>query len=418
MNLVADQMGRVQSGLDPTVPIPVAHFEGMPEPRQKERYRVLILGDVDHFNSNVTDDIFQYAKYSRHDVEYFNPVDQSRGWLKRLRRTWQIPEFDRFDIILIHFSLFILVPYFLPSDIERRLIAYKGIKMQTIRDECRRVDEMAAKMEKVGINALFSVLRPHHVEQVYHHPGLRSMFKVSTLPGYAPEWLIGRQSPRIAERPLHVTYRSRPLKPELGRFAQEKIRLGQRLAELAPIHDLRVDISTAEEDRAYGEDWANLLTAGKAALSPPGGVSIFDFTGEAARSAAAYRKKHPGASDEDIHRNVLAPFEGNIVHKQITPRTFEAIALRTALLMPVSDYRGVLEPWQHYMPIEGWFENIEEIVGHLNDDAFLQDMADRTFEEIIVRGRYTRARFVELFDLALDHLVPAIRAQMAHRQSH
>jgi hypothetical protein len=379
-------------------------------PREQRRYNILLLADHNHWNTNVTDDVFQFEKYSRHRVTIRNPIRAKMRrwdkWLDRLRGA----NFASYDVLMIHFSLYLLNPYFIPEDVQAAIAEYRGVKMQTIRDEYRFIDEMTQKQADLGIDVLFSVLRPEHIERVYHHSHVRGMFKVSTLPGLASEGLMRINVPPISNRGTHLSYRSRRLPAELGSFAQQKIELGLRMAELMPRFSLKCDISTEEKDRKYGSEWVRLHTSSKAVLSAPGGVSIFDFSGEASQRAGAYRQDHPGAEERDIIKEALADLDGNIVHKQITPRTFEAIALKTALVMPVSDYRDVLVPWRHYIPIADDFSNIDEVADRLRDDEFLQELVDRTYKEILVEGGYTRREFVRKFDAAIDRLVPAVQA--------
>lgn len=316
-----------------------------------------------------------------------------------------------FDAILIHWSIFIIRDQYLPPYIRRFVADFKGPCLQTIRDEYRFINQMTSRQSELGVDVLFSALRTTTINEVYTQPHVSDMYKVSTLPGCAPELFMEMDVPAIAERPLHVTYRSRELPPIVGTFGIMKLLMGERLRELAIERGLDVDISSKNEDRVYGDGWVQLHLAGKAVFSAPGGSGMFDFTGEAHAKYTEYSTEHPQASSLEIIEAVLKPYDNNIIHSQITPRTFEAIALRTALLMPVDDYRGVIEPWRHYIPVHGDFENMDEIVAHLKDNKFLQAMVDRTFDEILIERGFTRSRFIKQFDLAMMHLAPSIFAR-------
>jgi hypothetical protein len=98
----------------------------------------------------------------------------------------------------------------------------------------------------------------------------------------------------------------------------------------------------------------------------------------------------------------------------ISPRVFEAIALRTALVLFPGEYAGALEPERHYIPLQKDFSNFAEVVERLRDTAALERLTGVAFDEIIGSERYSIARFVERFDRALDeHGAPRARR---HRQ--
>jgi hypothetical protein len=80
----------------------------------------------------------------------------------------------------------------------------------------------------------------------------------------------------------------------------------------------------------------------------------------------------------------------------------EAIALRTALVLFPGEYAGILQPWQHYIPLERDFSNAAEVVGALKNDALLQQMVDRTYREIAVSGELSYRTFASRFDVAVD----------------
>ena len=175
-------------------------------------------------------------------------------------------------------------------------------------------------------------------------------------------------------------------------------------------YGLRCDIDWREGARIYGQSWTEFMSSGRATLGSESGASITDFDGSIERSVRAYQQQHPDATYDDVHRDVLAPYEGNVMMNVISPRVFEAIALRTALVLFPGEYAGVLEPERHYIPLQKDFSNFGEVVERLRDMAALERMTGVAFDEIIGSERYSIARFVERFDRALDeHGAPRTR---------
>src|SRR5262249_31759919 len=163
--------------------------------------------------------------------------------------------------------------------------------------------------------------------------------------------------PPTSERKLHVTYRARELPFWLGRHARQKEEIASGFARIAEKYGLNVDISAREDRRLYGQQWIDLILSGKAVLGTEGGASIFDWDSEIERATKQYVEAHPNATFEEVHQKILAPHEGNVIHRAFTPRLLEAIALRTALVLFPGEYAGILRPWRHYIPLKEDFSN-------------------------------------------------------------
>ena len=58
----------------------------------------------------------------------------------------------------------------------------------------------------------------------------------------------------------------------------------------------------------------------------------------------------------------ISKYEEKIYYRMITPRSFEAIAMKTVQVMYPGKYSGILEPWRHYIPINRDFSNLNEVI--------------------------------------------------------
>ncbi|MDC1497058.1 hypothetical protein N8143_03535 [Pelagibacteraceae bacterium] len=373
-------------------------FEYSVQKKDSSRLKVLLMADDTHHNSNVTDDIKQYKSYSKHKIDVYNPIHKKLKTIRGKLFPKSSLQIEKYDAIIIHFSIYILGEYFLSKDLSERIKKYKGLKIQTIRDEYRNINDMIEKQSYLGINILFSVLRVEHIKKVYEHPSLSKMIKVSCIPGHVSDYLTKLNVPKIKNRKINISYRSRFLPAQLGKFAQEKIKLGIEIKKLCQASKLSCDISVLDKDRVYGSEWIDLHNKSKVMLAAPGGASLFDFSGEALKRVTLLKEESPYLSEEKIIDEELSDLDGNIIHKQTTPRIFEAIALRVPLLMPINDYRGIFKPWDHYIPLEDALTNWNEIVKLLRDDYYLQDLADRAFSDIVKSGRWASKLFIEKFD--------------------
>jgi hypothetical protein len=112
----------------------------------------------------------------------------------------------------------------------------------------------------------------------------------------------------------------------------------------------------------------------------------------------SYLAEHPQAEFEEVRDKFFPAQEGQIHVNQISPRCFEAAALRTAMILFEGNYSGILKPWQHYVPLKKDFSNIEEVVAAIKDAGLLQTIADRTYREIAMNPLYSYQHFIAGFD--------------------
>jgi hypothetical protein len=213
----------------------------------------------------------------------------------------------------------------------------------------------------------------------------------------------------VAQRSIDVGYRTRRMPFWLGRLGHEKWFIAQEFERRAKDTDLKLDLSTREGERLYGDAWTNFVASCRAVIGVESGASIIDFDGELERKVEEYMANKPNASFEEIAEQFLAPYEGSLKLNQISPRCFEAAALRTPMILFEGAYSGVLEPERHFIALRKDFTNFESVLSKLQDNSFLQYMADRTYEEVALNSEWTYRSFVQKVDAELEDAV-AVRA--------
>ena len=359
--------------------------------------RVLLLADDKHPANAVQDHIRSFSEYSSHSIAIVNT---------RFVRSAANYDPDDFDVLVIHYSIFILEQTYFPAEWQHFVENFMGVVSVIHEDEYQRVNEFRAAFKKLGVAAVFSCLDSvDTLEKVYSEElEIDSSFYFCCLPGYIPNSIFNLNYPPISNRTFHIVYRGRTLPPELGRFAQEKKLIGDQMTEIARSHGLRCDISSNENERIYGESWPLFLMSGKAMLGVEGGASIFDFEGAVKASVADFRGSNPDASFDEIWNAVLAPYEGNVEFRTITPKFFEAIAAGTALVLYPGRYNDILVADRHYIPLERDGSNADEVVRKLLDDDYLQKMADRTRAEVLYNPELNTRFYIEQIDRVLGTL--------------
>ena len=359
--------------------------------------RLLVLADDAHPANVVQDHIRSFSEYSRHRVSVINS------------RSVKSPDPDAtsdFDALLIHYSIFAIAETYLSVAWQEFISIFPGPVAVIHEDEYQKINAFTQKFAELGVQAVFSCLdSTDTLEHVYGKSALPSeTLFFSCLPGYIAPHLPGTSPPPIVGRPFDIVYRGRTLRPELGRFAQEKRLIGEQVLAVAPAHGLVCDISSAEEDRIYGSQWPAFLMSGKAMLGVEGGASIFDFDGAISEAVAAYLQAQPCAGFEDIWKEVLAEHEGNIQFRTITPKFFEAIAAKTVLVLYPGKYSDVLIPDRHFIPLARDGSNMPDVVAKLKDHNYLQAMADRAYAEVLPRAELGTPFYVNQIDRVLSAL--------------
>src|SRR5262249_11102931 len=192
--------------------------------------------------------------------------------------------------------------------------------------------------------------------------------------------------------------------------------IAQKFLERAPGTGLRCDIGWRESDRIYGKSWFEWISSCRATLGTESGATITDFDGSLQRRVEAHMLQHPEDDFWLVHRELLAPFEGNVRMNVVSPRVFEATALRTALVLFPGEYSGVLERDRHYIPLEKDFSNFNDVVERLRDLNHLRELTDRAYEEIAVSPQYSlRALIVQFDEIVDESFVGASRPRLKSR---
>ena len=121
----------------------------------------------------------------------------------------------------------------------------------------------------------------------------------------------------------------------------------------------------------------------------------FDFTGEVERLVEEEVHRNPDVGFEEIRARYLSNIDGRIRLNQISPRCYEAAALRTVMVMYPGEYSGRLIPWSHYIPLAKDHSNMEEVVAALRDKTQVDEIAERAYVEVALARENSYRAFVE-----------------------
>lgn len=357
--------------------------------------------------STVSDHLDAFTDFSSHKVTQLSFIRQLP---KRL-------DLGRFDVVIIHYTVAIgyMSEHYIDQEAKLKIRDFDGLKVVFIQDEYRAVNAVLATLEFLKADVLFTCVPGEEIEKVYPKRVLPGVVKVNTLTGYVPSKLLDYPTPKMADRKIDVGYRTRKPPFWLGELGYEKWQISDRFQALAQSEGLNLDLSYDESRRIYGERWTEFVASCKTMLGVESGASVFDFEGNLQRQVDAYVSERPDATFHEVQEKFLQPYEGLIRLNQISPRCFEAAALRTVLVLFEGEYSGILQPWRHFIPLKKDFSNLEEVIAKIKDDDFLQEMADRTFTEVANNPKYSYRVFVSSFDETIsDAFVNAHKIPVAN----
>lgn len=344
------------------------------------------------YTNAVFEHVNSFAKYSKHDF-FFCHSDQ-----------YQQTDIDlsRFDAVIIHFS--IRLPYDQVSEpLARRLVEYKGLKALFIQDEYDHTHRSWHWINRLGIALVFTVVPTPGINRVYPVDVFPNTRFVSNLTGYVPESIpsVAHLMPP-SQRNLMIGYRGRPLPVRYGQLGFEKVAVGRLVKSYCDERGILNDISWTEESRIYGDAWYKFMATCKSMLGSESGSNVFDWDGKLVPKVAAFQKANSRLPDAAVYSAVVEPHESPGLMNQVSPRVFEAIALRTALVMFEGNYSGVLRPNEHFIPLRKDGSNLDEVFSRLKDGKYVDEMTDRAYLHVIESRAYSYKSFVQIVDAELE----------------
>jgi cell division protein FtsB len=356
---------------------------------------LLYNSGADAVASNMHEHIRSFSDYSQFKVW---AVNTHLGFPEAL---WNL----EFAVTILHYSLFGWRPFYVDEAFEAYLTERtSSYKVAFFQDEYRWWPERAELLNRLNVNCVYTCIEPDYYRSTYWKytevPRLETY-----LPGYVSDEMLRRAQPlvkRDEERSIDIGYRGRRAYGYMGRGALEKHEVGERFREMAAGRGLVLDIASEEHKRIYGEDWLAFIADCRAVLGVEAGVSVFDIDNEIFPLYERFIEEHPGRSFEVDYAELLEKYDGmGIYYRTVSPRVFEAGAVRTCQIMYEGRYSGILEPMVHYIPLRKDFSNFEEVMRLYGDGELRRELTENCYRDLIASEDYSYRRFIEKFDEGL-----------------
>jgi hypothetical protein len=307
-------------------------------------------------------------------------------------------DLSAFDVIVIHYCVRLAYDWHLSPSFAEALRDYGGYKILFIQDEYDTTETARQWIASLGIHVIFTCVPDEYVELVYPSSRFPYLERIQTLTGYVPTGAEKHNSKPLTERKNIIGYRGRPLPFYYGDLAREKIIIAEKMKQFCMQWGIPSDIEYTHEKRIYGNKWYEFLEDCRATLGTESGSNVFDEYGHIKEDVELALEKDPSLTYEEIHARYIGAEEGRIKMNQISPRIFEAVAFRTALILFEGTYSGVVHPHVHYIPLKKDFSNVDEVFQKLNDVKYLEGLTERAYTDIIGSGKYSYEQFICEFD--------------------
>jgi len=311
----------------------------------------------------------------------------------------------QFSSIILHYSLFGLWPYQLNNLFFEYLTEnITSYKIAIFQDEYRFCQPRFRFINEYNINCIYTCISPDYVPAFYGK--YTRVPRVETvLTGYVSDEMIDaaeKLSRPDQQRAIDISYRGRPLPFYLGKGAQEKTEIAKGFLTHATGTNLILDIETSEEDRIYGTAWYEFLADCRGVLGVESSVSYCDLEGKARPAVEALLAQNPEISFDEVYEKALKQWEGNIPIRTISPRHFEAAALRVCQILYEGEYAGIMKPMEHYIPLKKDFSNFDEVIRLFSDRGLRTRIAENAYRDLVASGKYSYQKFVEKTDNILE----------------
>jgi hypothetical protein len=311
----------------------------------------------------------------------------------------------QFQAIVLHYSLFGPNGHLLDGAFLNWIKnSSESFKIALLQDEYYGCQLQFQFLNDFEFDCVYSLLEPQYFDQTYRRYTRVKTVK-SNLPGYVSDDLIAlglRHAKPDTLRSIDIGYRGRKLSPYMGRGALEKYEIAVGFRERAAGLGLALDIEADEHHRIYGDSWYQFLGDCRAVLGVEAGVSIFDLEGTVRAQYERIVAAEPEIRADQLWERLLSHWEGNISYRTISPRHFEAAALRSCQILFEGNYSGAMTPMVHYIPLRKDFSNFDEVIRLFRDEKVRQELTENAYRDLIASGTYSYRSFIVTFDSELE----------------
>lgn len=360
------------------------------------RLNILILFDMRSLHVlTIREHLESYVKYSTNNIFYADACNNA------------ICEIDLsyFDIVVLHYSVRVSLKNHLSPSYADAIKGFGGFKILYIQDDYENTEQARIWINELGINLVYTVVPSQYINIVYPAERFPYVAFLPTLTGFVPTTSKPENElKKISDRKTVIGYRGRPLPYWYGDLGQEKLIIGQKMRKICIERSIPCNIEWEEDKRIYGSGWLDFVESCRATLGTESGSNVFDDYDNIKNAIIKKLAENPEISYEEIFDLYLAEHEGKVIMNQVSPKMFEAISLKTALILFEGSYSNILKPEVHFIELKKDFSNIDEVLDKAMDCEYLQNLVDGAYLDICGSEKYTYKQFIKEFDKTISFI--------------
>jgi hypothetical protein len=297
---------------------------------------------------------------------------------------------NEFDVIFHNYCSRFCFEGYVSKSYRNALLNFHGLKLIAIQDEYDLTNILKAAIAELGFHVVLTCVPLDSLEYVYPKAEFPNVTFERVLTGYVPDDLVKDliEPLPLIHRPITVGYRGRALPPYYGKLGFEKARIGEKMKEICLARGIVHDIAIDEASRIYGTAWLDFVGSCRTMLGSESGSNLFDFDGTIRAKYEELSRAQGAPLSYEEFVPVIGERDSMIDMGQVSPRVFECAAMRTPMILFRGRYSDVIEPDDHYIPLEKDFRNADEVIEKLQDIAGLEAMAERTYNHVVASGRF------------------------------
>lgn len=239
----------------------------------------------------------------------------------------------------------------------------------------------------LGIDLLYSVCPPSYWSELFPKfldsgQTARRGFTTYVTPGLRN--VTGSGAP-IESRKYDVSYRTFGEGVFPNVIGSAKAELGESFARLTKGRGLSLNISNKKKDMLTGEKWLHFLGNSRATLGSPSGSSVIIRTHEVAMRARELRLHSKASTPDELEALCYRDSDRGLRITAISPRNLEAAAMGAVQVLIRDPYDGLLMPWEHYVPLESDFSNLDDVLEALRDYPMMIEIATNARAHLLSR---------------------------------
>jgi len=354
--------------------------------------RILMLYDAgETYTQTVFDHLDAFHTFSKNNWSYLNIAELSK----------EKHNLKNFQVIFVHYSVRLPLDQ-ITEEFSKILTEFDGFKGLFIQDEYEHLSKTKLWIKKLNFSLVFTVTPAKSISIVYPSREFPNQIFVNNLTGYAPEdieiRLSGKNHVPPSQRDIYIGYRGRSLHAKYGQLGRDKLAIGVNVKMYCKASNIEHNIEWDEQSRIYGDKWLEFIASCRAMLGTESGSNVFDYDGNLKQTLDRYKKAHSHLSDDQFYEKFIEPLEHPGLMNQISPRIFEMASASTVMILYEGAYSNILIPNVHYLPLKKDASNLPSIIATLKNTAFIDEMAQRTKEDIIDSGKYSYKSFIAMVD--------------------